>query len=77
MEGIYGQSIGKMVMKIKVTRLNGEPIDFGKALVESVGKAFLLPVDCIIGWIAFSDKKQRLFNHLSNTMVVKEVRVIG
>ena len=77
MEGICGQSIGKMVMKIKVTKLNGEPIDVGRALIESIGKAFLLPIDCIIGWIAFSDKKQRLFNRLSNTMVVKEVQVIA
>jgi len=69
MEGYYGQSIGKMVMKIKVTRLNGQPIDIGQAAIESIGKAFLLPIDCIIGWVMFPSKKQRLFNHLSNTIV--------
>jgi len=71
MEGLYGQSIGKMAMKLKVVRLNGERIDMGHALVESIGKAFLLPIDCLIGWILYSDKKQRLFNYISDTMVVK------
>jgi len=71
MEGLYGQSIGKMAMKLKVVRLNGERIDMGHALVESIGKAFLLPIDCLIGWILYSDKKQRLFNHISDTIVVK------
>jgi len=71
MEGGYGQSIGKMIMKIKVTRLNGEPIDMAHAAIESLGKAFLLPIDCIIGWILYPTKKQRLFNYISDTIIVK------
>jgi len=71
MEGIYGQSIGKMAMKLKITRLNGERVDLLQAAVESIGKAFLLPIDCLIGWILYSDKKQRLFNHISETIVIK------
>lgn len=71
MEGTNGQSIGKMVMKIKVTQLNGEPTDIVHAAIESLGKAFLFPLDLIVGWILYPMKKQRLFNHLSETIIVR------
>jgi uncharacterized RDD family membrane protein YckC len=71
MEGLYGQSLGKMVMKIKLTKLDGRPIDLPSAAIQSIGKAFLLPIDVIIGLIFYENKKQRLFNYLSETLVVK------
>jgi uncharacterized RDD family membrane protein YckC len=74
MDGIYGQSIGKAVMRIKVTRLDGKPIDMGQAALESVGKAFLLPLDCILGWIFYPKKRQRIFSYLSQTIVVRTQR---
>jgi uncharacterized RDD family membrane protein YckC len=74
MEGINGQSVGKMAMKIRVTTLNGEPTDFVHAAIQSLGKAFLLPLDCIIGLILYPGKRQRLFNYISETLVVKKSR---
>ena len=71
MEGVYGQSIGKMVMRLRVIRMNGERTDLPHAAVESIGKAFLLPIDCLIGWILYPQNKQRLFNHISETIVIK------
>ena len=71
MEGIFGQSLGKMIMKLKIVQTNGERITMLQAAVESLGKAFLLPIDCLIGWILYSNKKQRLFNFLSETVVIK------
>jgi len=70
MEGYRGQSLGKMALGLKVTDRRGEKIDFPKAAIESFGKAFLLPLDCIIGWIAMPGSGQRLFNRLSETIVV-------
>ena len=70
-EGIYGQSIGKMIMKLKIIRLNGGRMGMSQAAVESIGKAFLLPLDCLIGWLLYPDKKQRLFNYISETIVIK------
>jgi uncharacterized RDD family membrane protein YckC len=70
-EGTTGQSIGKKLMNIKVTDLDGESIDISKSMYQAFGKAFLLPLDVIIGLIAYSDEEQRLFNHLSDTIVVK------
>jgi uncharacterized RDD family membrane protein YckC len=71
MEGFRGQSIGKMVMNLKVVNRDGTKIHYGTAAIESIGKAFLLPFDCIIGWLAMPNTKLRVFNRISNTIVIK------
>jgi uncharacterized RDD family membrane protein YckC len=73
MEGFQGrgQSIGKMVMNLKVVSRDGSRINYQKAAVESFGKAFILPLDCLIGWLAMPGTKLRMFNRLSNTIVIK------
>ena len=71
MDGAYGQSFGKMIMRIKVTRLDGSPVGMANAALESVGKAFLLPLDCLLGWILYPGRRQRIFNYLSETIVIK------
>jgi uncharacterized RDD family membrane protein YckC len=72
-EGYSGKSAGKMALNLRVTGRSGEKIGFGAAALSSFGKAFLLPLDCLIGWIAMPDTKLRLFNRLSNTIVIKTV----
>jgi len=71
MEGAYGRSFGKMVMRLKVTRLDGSTLNMAQSAVQSVGKAFILWLDVLLGWILFSRKRQRIFNYLSGTIVVK------
>jgi uncharacterized RDD family membrane protein YckC len=73
MEGFdgRGQSIGKMVMNLKVVNRDGSRISYHTAAIESFGKSFLLPIDCLIGWIAMPDTKLRVFNRISNTIVIK------
>lgn len=73
-EGIYEQSIGKMIMGIRVARIDGKPAGLPSAALESVGKAFLLPIDLIVGWILYPRKRQRLFNYLSQTIVLRGSR---
>ena len=70
----YGQSVGKMVMKLRVTNLDGGPIAISQAAIESFGKAFILPLDLLIGWIFLQEKSQRLFSFLAKTIVVKNER---
>ncbi|HPJ30777.1 MAG TPA: RDD family protein [Methanothrix sp.] len=70
LEGYRGQSLGKMALGLKVTDRRGDEIDLPRAAIESFGKAFLLPLDCLIGWIAMPGSGQRLFNRLSETIVV-------
>jgi uncharacterized RDD family membrane protein YckC len=71
LEGYRGQSLGKMLLNIVVTGPFGESIRFSDAVIESFGKAFLLPIDCLIGWFALRESRQRLFNRISDTIVIK------
>ena len=73
LEGYRGQSLGKMVMNIAVTGRSGEDIGLADAAVESFGKAFLLPIDCLAAWIINRGSKQRLFNRISGTIVVRQI----
>ena len=66
------KKLRKKIMKIKVTDLHGEPIDMSRSAYQAIGKAFLLPLDVIVGLMMYQDKEQRLFNHLSETIVVRE-----
>ncbi|OPX62493.1 MULTISPECIES: RDD family protein [unclassified Methanoregula] len=71
MEGFRGQSIGKMVMNLRVVSRDGSKINYTTAAIESFGKAFLLPLDCLIGWLGMPGTKLRVFNRISNTIVIK------
>ncbi|MDM7911851.1 MAG: RDD family protein [Methanotrichaceae archaeon] len=71
LEGYRGQSLGKMVLGIAVVGPVGERIGFKDSAVESFGKAFLLPLDLIVGILADQGRGQRLFNRLSNTIVAE------
>src|ERR671911_1114846 len=70
-ESTTGQSIGKRLLKIKSTDMTGRKIDTKSAIIEGFGKAFLLPIDVILGWIFTNNKRQRIFNRISNTIVIK------
>jgi uncharacterized RDD family membrane protein YckC len=69
LEGYRGQSIGKIMLNLAVVGQFGESIGFKDAAIESFGKAFLLPLDCLVGWMALPGKGQRLFNRISDTVV--------
>jgi uncharacterized RDD family membrane protein YckC len=71
MESGYGQSFGKMIMRLKATRLDGGPLDVGHAALESVGKAFFPLLDFLLGWGLYPRRRQRIFNNISETIVTK------
>lgn len=78
MEGFRGQSIGKMVMNLKVVNRDGTRITYTTAALESLPKAFLhlpfiifLILDCLIGWVGMPGSRLRVFNRISNTIVIK------
>ena len=70
-ESSRGQSLGKKLLHLKTTDLTGKSIDVKTALIQSFGKAFLLPFDVILGWIFTNNKRQRIFNRASGTIVIK------
>ena len=70
-EHTSGQSIGKRLLKIKSTDVSSKGVDIKSAALESFGKSFLLPLDVILGWLFTNNKRQRIFNKISNTIVIK------
>lgn len=70
-ESSSGQSIGKRLLKIKTTDMAGNIADVKSVAIQSFGKAFLLPIDVILGWIFTNDKRQRLLGRAGGTIVIK------
>lgn len=70
-ESTSGQSIGKKLVNIKTVDIYGEALSILDALIESFGKSFLLPLDVLLGWIFTNDRRQRISNRASNTIIIK------
>lgn len=66
-----GQSIGKKLLNLKVANIDGRKPTFVGVMVSSFGKSFLLPVDMIFGLIFTNEKRQRIFNRIGDTIVLK------
>lgn len=71
MESKKGATLGKMVLNIKVTDMNGNPVSFGRASGRYFGK-ILSNLTLGIGYIiaGFSQQKQALHDILAKTLVV-------
>ena len=69
----YQASIGKMVLGIKVTDINGGKLDFVKAFVRNISKIISSFILCI-GYImaGFTEKKQALHDMIAGTLVIKK-----
>lgn len=72
-EGLFGTTLGKLVMQVKVQRLDGSNIGFGKSLIRNS----LRVIDGIglylVGFLIalLSSKRQRLGDHFAGTIVVR------
>ncbi|MDH3708556.1 MAG: RDD family protein [Cyclobacteriaceae bacterium] len=66
-------TLGKMVLNLKVTDMNGGPISFGRATGRYFGKIISGAI-LYIGYImiAFTDKQQGLHDMIANCLVVKK-----
>ena len=66
-------SLGKMVLKLKVTDLNGKRIDFARATGRYFSK-ILSTIILFIGYIMilFTEKRQGLHDLIANTLVIQE-----
>lgn len=73
LHGAYGQTFGKMAMRIRVLNEDGTPIDFRKALFRWLGY-FLCDLTLYFGyfWAAFDARKQGLHDRVCRTIVVRD-----
>lgn len=67
-----GTTIGGIVLKLKVVRLDGQPVTFPVALVRGLAAAFSIIV-CFLGflWIAWDNDKQGWHDKIAGTAVVR------
>ncbi len=68
----YGQTFGKMALKIKVVNEDGTPLDYRKGFLRWLGY-FLCDLTFYIGyvWAAFDPRKQGLHDKVCKTVVVR------
>jgi uncharacterized RDD family membrane protein YckC len=66
-----GQSVGKKILNLKIVSLDGKKPSLKGIILSSFGKSFLLPIDVLLGWILTNQKRQRIFNKLGDTVIIK------
>ena len=66
-----GQTIGKKILNLKITDIYGNKPKLKGIMISSFGKSFLLPMDVILGLLLTNKKRQRIFNKLGDTLIVK------
>lgn len=70
--GLRGQTPGKMLLGLKITRTSGEEVGYGRAFVRWIGQVLgLLPFGLGFLMVAFSRRKQGLHDKLAATHVVR------
>ncbi len=67
-----GATPGKMAVGIKITTVDGDPIDIGRALLRYIGY-FVSTITLGIGYlmIAFTREKRGLHDYIAGTVVIK------
>jgi len=71
--GEGGQTLGKMVLGIRVQRVNGSPVGYGRALVRTLGYIVSFFFSTFLGflWVLWDKKKQAWHDKIAGTEVVK------
>lgn len=72
MNGTYGATVGKMVMKLKITKENGSKITYQDAALRYFA-SLLSAVALGLGyfWMLWDSKKQTWHDKIAKTIVVK------
>ena len=66
-----GQTIGKKMFNLKIVNNLGERPSLIGVIISSFGKSFILPIDTVLGLVITNEKRQRMFNRLGNTLIIK------
>ena len=78
MEKMYGASLGKMAMGLKVVTETGQPLDWNAAIIRTllrlIDGLFVYLIGAILVWT--SPTKQRLGDKVAKTLVVRKDQVV-
>lgn len=66
-----GQTIGKKMFNLKIVNNSGGKPSLVGVIISSFGKSFILPIDTVLGLVITNEKRQRVFNRLGNTLIIK------
>jgi uncharacterized RDD family membrane protein YckC len=71
--GAWGQTIGKMIFRLRVLKTDGQPLTFSRALARTFAYT-LSAIPFFLGffWVAFTSKKRAWHDAIAGTMVVRE-----
>ncbi|MDI6903633.1 MAG: RDD family protein [Methanocellales archaeon] len=74
LEGVFGQTLGKKLCKIKVVKEDGSPCDLSASFIRNILRIIDGIAVYLVGaiFIARSDKKQRLGDRVASTIVIKK-----
>jgi uncharacterized RDD family membrane protein YckC/DNA-binding transcriptional ArsR family regulator len=71
LEGFNGQTLGKVILGLKVVRTDGKKLSYDCAAVRNFGKILpLLPFDLFIGWRIPNNRFKRYFDKYAGTTVI-------
>ena len=59
------------MFSLKITNSQGGKPSLIGVVISSFGKSFILPIDMILGLIITNEKRQRIFNKLGDTLIIK------
>ena len=70
-EGLYGRTIGKEIMGLRVERLDGKPVNFRSSLVRNISKIYwvLLLIDVLVGLGTHGEMSQKWTDRFIGTKV--------
>jgi uncharacterized RDD family membrane protein YckC len=80
MEVMWGGTVGKLALGLKVVRQDGAALDWGSSIIRTILRIVdFLPFFYLLGAILIwtSPTKQRLGDRVAKTLVVKKGEVVG
>jgi uncharacterized RDD family membrane protein YckC len=74
--GLYGKTIGKWALRIKVVNPEGDNIGIGAAFAREIGGKFISILPFLIGifWIIKDEKNRAWYDIFFETLVIKEAK---
>jgi uncharacterized RDD family membrane protein YckC len=72
LEGYFGRTIGKYIMRLKVLKTDGTKIGYREAILRNIPKYVgnFIFIDALIMVLFFREEKQRAFDKVADTIVI-------